>query len=365
MKKTIFGNNENNNDEEYLACPNCDCNLEEQFGFTEDMNVYVCENCGAELLNPDSDDEYVWHCNKCNDILNNQDDWKYKNIYDYCCTNCGAHQDLTNPYSEEYWEDDEDDYEDEDEEYLACPNCNCNLEEQFGFTEDMNVYVCENCGAELLNPDSDDEYVWHCNKCNDILNNQDDWKYKNIYDYCCTNCGAHQDLTDPYSEEYWEDDEDDNDIDEDGEDEAYEEVYCPNCNYIFINHQEMETNQFFVCPRCNIKLYNPHIYSGERFKDVYWYCDGCNSLLNSQRNFNDRRGIWFCSECGYKNIIEANKIDSYNEENLDNNVNENEIIEVNPQSERKKSNKKGLKVAAGVTAGIAFVAGLFSAIKKK
>ncbi|PKK98774.1 MAG: Sec23/Sec24 zinc finger-containing protein [Tenericutes bacterium HGW-Tenericutes-2] len=51
------------------------------------------------------------------------------------------------------------------------------------------------------------------------------------------------------------------------------------------------------------------MYSGDKFADVYWYCDKCNALLSKQKGFNDSCGFWHCSECGYKNEISEDHID--------------------------------------------------------
>lgn len=45
-----------------------------------------------------------------------------------------------------------------------------------------------------------------------------------------------------------------------------------------------------------------------RFPDIDWFCDNCDAYLNSQRNFDDRKYIWKCKKCGYKNSISAANI---------------------------------------------------------
>ena len=47
-----------------------------------------------------------------------------------------------------------------------------------------------------------------------------------------------------------------------------------------------------------------------RFPDVDWFCDNCDSYLNNQRGFDDRKYIWKCRKCGYKNSISATNIRS-------------------------------------------------------
>lgn len=46
----------------------------------------------------------------------------------------------------------------------------------------------------------------------------------------------------------------------------------------------------------------------DRFFDVDWYCDRCNSCLNDQEDFDDHKYIWECSECGHKNSISSANI---------------------------------------------------------
>ena len=41
----------------------------------------------------------------------------------------------------------------------------------------------------------------------------------------------------------------------------------------------------------------------ERFPNIDWYCDRCNSYLNSQEGFDDHHYVWKCTNCGHKNSI--------------------------------------------------------------
>lgn len=47
-----------------------------------------------------------------------------------------------------------------------------------------------------------------------------------------------------------------------------------------------------------------------RFSDIDWYCDNCESLLNTQKNFDDHKYVWKCKNCGYKNSISWDSIRS-------------------------------------------------------
>ncbi len=45
-----------------------------------------------------------------------------------------------------------------------------------------------------------------------------------------------------------------------------------------------------------------------RFPGIDWYCDHCGAFLNSQRNFDDHKYTWKCTECGFKNSISWDNI---------------------------------------------------------
>lgn len=122
--------------------------------------------------------------------------------------------------------------QDEEIESIPCPNCGADLRKQESFNEEKHVHVCEECEQELLNPNCDDEYIWHCNCCGEIMNNQDDWEGDNNKKYYkCSNCGAINDLSDPNSYEYWNEDE----IDEKNDTEEAES---------FIEDNDIDSNSF-------------------------------------------------------------------------------------------------------------------------
>lgn len=45
-----------------------------------------------------------------------------------------------------------------------------------------------------------------------------------------------------------------------------------------------------------------------RFPGIDWFCDNCDAHLNNQQGFDDRKYIWKCKKCGYKNSISAANI---------------------------------------------------------
>ena len=90
-----------------------------------------------------------------------------------------------------------------------------------------------------------------------------------------------------------------------------EEYYCPVCNDI-LDKQEYFYSKTVVyrCLNCGTNLYNPNVYKGEIYPDIYWHCDECGDLLNAQEGFKDDCGTWCCSECGHKNKIDESEIRS-------------------------------------------------------
>lgn len=52
----------------------------------------------------------------------------------------------------------------------------------------------------------------------------------------------------------------------------------------------------------------------ERFQNIDWYCDRCNSYLNSQEGFDDHHYVWKCTNCGHKNSISLDDIYESQEE---------------------------------------------------
>ena len=48
--------------------------------------------------------------------------------------------------------------------------------------------------------------------------------------------------------------------------------------------------------------------SKKRMSDYDWYCDNCNSKLNSQAGFSYDCGVWYCTNCGSANAINSENI---------------------------------------------------------
>lgn len=85
---------------------------------------------------------------------------------------------------------------------------------------------------------------------------------------------------------------------------------CVGCNAELDEQIGFDENlPYFDCEICGTRNMNPNVYSGEKFPDVYWYCDECESLLNVQKGFNDRSGKWRCAKCGFINSIDEDHLD--------------------------------------------------------
>ena len=309
-------------------CTKCGSNLRKQKSFSSEQNVHVCEVCGQELLNPNSESDLIWHCNKCGDILNNQSDWCDGDGL-YQCTNCGAYNDLDDPDSEEYWEDGDDDnsktfkqiFEDFTEEQKKVTY----------YLIDQAIEYFDNDELESADIEDIEDFEEYFGLSSDYepADDPDDRTIAEVYDELTRNQKATlhyiilsiiQNKEMNYNNEYSDDDEEYDDYDED--DDAYEEdeedskeeqeeiLLCPVCRTEISNwHNQVVAKHFIQCPQCGKRYYDPNVYNGEKFKGVYWHCTGCNSLLNIQKNFNDKNGVWFCSECGFKNIINESNIE--------------------------------------------------------
>ena len=52
----------------------------------------------------------------------------------------------------------------------------------------------------------------------------------------------------------------------------------------------------------------------ERFSGIDWFCDCCDTYLNSQPGFDDHKYTWKCTNCGHKNSISRDNIVENEEE---------------------------------------------------
>jgi len=81
------------------------------------------------------------------------------------------------------------------------------------------------------------------------------------------------------------------------------EYFCQHCGEAF-DDDFSPLLDYYICKHCGEITFNPKIYSGEKYPGVYWFCDKCNVLLNTQYGFRDNCKKWKCKSCGYKNYID-------------------------------------------------------------
>lgn len=81
-------------------------------------------------------------------------------------------------------------------------------------------------------------------------------------------------------------------------------IECTSANSYNNKLLSIENEQYII----KILIYGRSANMEVRFPNVDWFCDNCDSYLNRQRGFDDRKYIWKCRKCGYKNSISAANI---------------------------------------------------------
>lgn len=71
------------------------------------------------------------------------------------------------------------------------------------------------------------------------------------------------------------------------------ETDCPNCKGKMVLK---DTSDVYVCPECLYTLPKNVFEEGSGF--VFYFCDHCNSYLNTQKGFTLETGKWKCTKCG-------------------------------------------------------------------
>ena len=75
---------------------------------------------------------------------------------------------------------------------------------------------------------------------------------------------------------------------------------CPSCqkSNIVLNKK----TKMWQCKKCHYQISMQDIEN-----TVFWFCDKCNSFLNTQKNFDQKVNFHTCEYCGEKNeIVEKN-----------------------------------------------------------
>ncbi|WP_303836714.1 hypothetical protein [Ruminococcus flavefaciens] len=228
-------------------CPNCNADLDDQFGFDPSKGTWTCTECGQFLMDDDiadgdSFEGVAWFCDNCDALLNRQSGFSDSDGT-WTCTECGYRNGIT----------DEDILEDEH----TCPNCGANLKKQYDYSESTNEYTCSECGSDLYRDYSSDEFEViddddKCPNCGAFLKNQSGYSdYDN--EWTCSECDTelHRDYSgDEFSVVQKEDkaeDEDDDDENDDDEDDNEDDAGSIDNEYdeiTNINHRS-STEQYF------------------------------------------------------------------------------------------------------------------------
>ena len=117
-------------------------------------------------------------------------------------------------------------------------------------------------------------------------------------------------------------------------------AYCTNCNARF--SKELTDKHVWNCPECGILTYDDTVYTGERFPDTIWLCDGCLDVLNLQDGFNDLSDTYECKSCHFINSITDDNKKLSNEEyrKLIENTSTNEKLDKIADEKYKLSKKR-------------------------
>lgn len=86
-------------------------------------------------------------------------------------------------------------------ELCFCTRCGAALDDQPGFSPELDTWFCIECGQHLSNPSHDDIYegeaypdvMWYCDSCQSLLNTQPGFSDLKP-DWICAKCGYHNKL---------------------------------------------------------------------------------------------------------------------------------------------------------------------------
>ena len=261
-------------------CPNCNADLDDQYGFDPSSGVWTCTECGQFLMDEDVYDGnryegVAWYCDNCNALLNRQIGFT-DDCGSWTCTECGYTNGTNN----------EDIIEDEHK----CPECGANLKKQWNYSEYCDDYICEECGKNLHRDYSGDEFSVVesrnlCPNCGAILTSQSGY-YENRDEWTCDEC--RKELYRGYST-------DDFEI-VDGKDK------CPSCYSTLLTQIGYDKNTYdWECAICGIKLHRD--YTFEEFSIDYSDDESVES--NQENNSADEYSSTYQyyrtkSDCRYK-----------------------------------------------------------------
>lgn len=75
-----------------------------------------------------------------------------------------------------------------------CTNCGSTLNRQAGFTPELGIWTCTECGMLLMDAETYETKIiggvaWYCDKCGELLNNQAGFSDVSGW-WRCTSCGC-------------------------------------------------------------------------------------------------------------------------------------------------------------------------------
>lgn len=73
-------------------CPHCEAILNKQKGFSDDIDTWVCQECGQVLMSEGTSGDFfedvLWYCDECGILLNTQEGFT-ETERTWTCKECG------------------------------------------------------------------------------------------------------------------------------------------------------------------------------------------------------------------------------------------------------------------------------------
>ena len=76
---------------------------------------------------------------------------------------------------------------------------------------------------------------------------------------------------------------------------------CPACGDIMILNED---SMVWECQKCTYSISHQDLENGA----VFWFCDNCETFMNTQEGFTTKSGSWVCTKCGFDNDVTAANI---------------------------------------------------------
>jgi len=133
---------------------------------------------------------------------------------------------------------------------------------------------------------------------------------------------------------------------------------CPSCkqDQMIIDKK----TSIWKCKKCNYELSNSEFENDY----VFWFCDECDTYLNTQENFDKRLKKHICCKCGYENDITNDNIKGICSDCGKTLANKNQTLCDDCKQIRKERTKQWLIAIGKILGTAAIVAGSAYAISK-